>query len=124
VPFGPAAITVPGSFDFTIPIGLGSWQLELSVTGTGADGGAIYAENYGHYHITSSLRSSGTAVTIISTNVGHTSEFGTMVTAAPPAPFTVITFHDGGSELIIRITPIVNSNWAGYARLVGCPPYA
>jgi hypothetical protein len=91
--------------------------------GTGHDTGVIYAENFAHYDILASLRSSGTSVTLVQMNVGHTTEVGSMISPPPPAPFTVITFVDGGAELIVRITPLSNSNWSGYVRLVGAPPF-
>lgn len=121
IPFGPVQINTPGTYVLYVPVGLGSWQLELMAAGTGRDSGVIYAENFAHYNILASLRSSGTAVTLIQTNVGHTSETGNLITPIPPAPFTVITFEDGGTELIIRISPLVDSNWSGYVRLVGAP---
>lgn len=123
VPFGPTPIIAPGPHDIHIPIGKGSWELELLAVGTGADTGIIYAENFGHYNIIASLRSSGTSVSLVRLFVNNSSEFGTMVSPGPPAPFTVITFQDGGTELILRIVPIVNSSWSGYIRMVGAPPY-
>lgn len=123
LPFGPVTVVAPGPYDITVPIGLGSWQLELLAVGTGHDAGVIYAENFAHYHIMASLRSSGTSVTLVQTNVAHSTEWGSMISPAPPTPFTVIQFIDGGSELILRISPVSNSNWSGYMRLVGAPPY-
>lgn len=123
VPFGPLSVPAPGSADVHIPLGLGSWQLELMAVGTGRDTGVIYAENIAHYVIRASLRSSGTAVTLVQTNVVDVAERGSMISPLPPAPFTVITFVDGVTELILRITPLSSSNWTGYVRLVGSPPF-
>jgi hypothetical protein len=123
LPFGPFSVVAPGPAEIRIPVGLGSWQLELMAVGTGSDTGVIYAENFAHYNILASLRSSGTAVTLVQTNVAHATEWGSMISAPPPAPFTVITFADGGTELILRITPLTNSNWSGYVRLLGAPPF-
>jgi hypothetical protein len=123
LPFGPISVTAPGPVDINIPIGLGSWQLELMAVGTGRDTGVIYAENFAHYDILASLRSSGTSVTLVQTNVAHVTEWGSMISPPPPLPFTVITFVDGGSELILRISPLSDSNWSGYVRLLGAPPF-
>lgn len=123
MPFGPIYITAPGPTDVHVPIGTGSWQLEFMAVGTGRDTGVIYAENFAHYNILASLRSSGTAVSLVQMNVGHVTEIGSMITPPPPAPFTVISFVDGGSELIIRISPVSDSNWSGYVRLLGAPPF-
>lgn len=123
LPFGPFTVSAPGPTDIHVPIGLGSWQLELMIVGTGRDTGVIYAENFAHYNILASLRSSGTAVTLVQTNVAHVAEVGSMISAPPPAPFTVVTFVNGGTELIIRIAPLTDSNWSGYVRLLGAPPF-
>jgi hypothetical protein len=95
----------------------------LLVTGTASDTGPIFAEHFAHYEMLASLRSSGTSVLAVQTSVAHCTENGHMQSPLPPAPFTVITLRDGGNELLVRISPIVPSNWSGYVRLVGAPVF-
>lgn len=118
IPDGPTQINVPGSHDVSISLATGSWEMEMLVVGTGADTGMVHAENFAHYRILASFRSSGTSITTVQVTTTDTVECGTMTMPGLTVP---ISFHDGGTELIVRITPIANSAWSMYARLVGAP---
>jgi hypothetical protein len=120
LPFGPLSVIAATSADVPVLLGMGSWQMELLAVGTGADTGPVYANNFAHYEIRASLLSSGTHVTAVHTSTRNSTENGSMVS---PAPFGIVTLIDGGSELVVRITPVVSSNWSGYVRLVGTSPY-
>lgn len=121
--FGPISILGGGTRDVNIPVGLGSWQLTATISGTGVDTSSIYAENFAHYEISASLKSSGTHVIMAQMNLTHVTEIGTMQSPLPPSAFTVVQFYDGATEIILRINALVNSNWAGFVRLVGVAPY-
>lgn len=120
MPFGPVPVVGPATTDvITFPMGAGTWLVHASIAGTGT-----LLSTFAHFTIEATVISDGNTLSIPTGSVQSSRECrdSTVMTAANTyVTFVGVTDGDGYSNLAVRITSPVHSNWSGYIMCVGSP---
>jgi hypothetical protein len=98
-----------------IPMGPGSWNVEVLAAGTGAAN-----TDLAHYLVRASITNSGTLIAVITSATVQQTKNGSFIADGT----TNVSLADDGSglgRLRVVVTTAVASNWNAYVRCVGAP---